>query len=354
MSKNPLDYLPPPKASPLDSWRGLGGWLAGFSIVLGCLLTLTVWLVVKLTGDAWHWGTVLLFAPRWLGLIPWAIGTPLLLFARPWQRWLWITTGVIGGISLMGFNIPIPRWHSQDGTTLRVMTCNIQKDEISLFGIESLIEEYDLDIVFLQEFNSEGTIQWPAGWHAFSDRGQCIGSRFPMTKKAVCQQDPTNDRSRTSGLLATLQLPNQTVNVASLHLLTPRWGLAEVLSQDGTQLDGRFERLKSETDMRSAESEWTRVACDRFGALDIVAGDFNMPVDSRILVRDWGSYRDAFASAGWGLGYTKYETFRGWNLRARIDHILVKPDLVTKWCEVGRDVGSDHRPVIAEIELPSQ
>ena len=350
-STSPLDNLRPSNPSPLDSWRALLKWVAAALVIVGCGITLSVWLIIKLTGDSWHWGTLLLFSPRWLGLIPWAAVIPLLGFSRPWQRWIWVTTGVIGGISLMGFNLPVPTWPQPSIPHVRVITCNVQKDEITLPEIESLIVEVGADIVFLQEFNSAEQMKWPKGWVSFSEGGQCIGSRFPINRTAVCQKDPTADGSRITGLLATLQLEERSLNVASIHLSTPRMGLGDLLGEDGISLEGSFERLKKETDSRSAESEWTRLACDRFGAMDLIAGDFNMPVDSRILTRDWSSYRDAFVSAGWGLGYTKYENYRGWQVRARIDHILISPELSTRWCRVGPDVGSDHRPVLAEIEL---
>ena len=51
----------------------------------------------------------------------------------------------------------------------------------------------------------------------------------------------------------------------------------------------------------------------------IVAGDFNLPVESTIFRRHWGEFTDAFEAAGSGFGWTRQE---GALLRIRIDHIL--------------------------------
>jgi vancomycin resistance protein VanJ len=78
-----------------------------------------------------------------------------------------------------------------------------------------------------------------------------------------------------------------------------------------------------------------------------VAGDFNTPVESRIFQEHWGDFADAFSRVGIGLGTTKYN---GW-IRIRIDHVLTndawRPVRVRLW----EDVGSDHRPLIADLVL---
>ena len=37
-----------------------------------------------------------------------------------------------------------------------------------------------------------------------------------------------------------------------------------------------------------------------------LAGDFNLTAEHPLYRRDWASYRDAFAWAGWGLGHTMF------------------------------------------------
>jgi endonuclease/exonuclease/phosphatase (EEP) superfamily protein YafD len=78
-----------------------------------------------------------------------------------------------------------------------------------------------------------------------------------------------------------------------------------------------------------------------------VAGDFNTPVESRIFQDRWSGLDDAFSRVGAGFGATKYN---GW-IRVRIDHVLTD----SSWRAVGvscwENVGSDHRPLVADLVL---
>ena len=77
----------------------------------------------------------------------------------------------------------------------------------------------------------------------------------------------------------------------------------------------------------------------------VIVGDFNLTDDSAIYRRYWSRYRDAFATAGLGWGYTKFTRRIG----VRIDHVLAGPGWQFRNCWVGPDVGSDHRPVLADV-----
>lgn len=45
---------------------------------------------------------------------------------------------------------------------------------------------------------------------------------------------------------------------------------------------------------------------------------------------------------------------RFWPLALRIDHVLVNGDLCVEHAEVGAPIGSDHRPVVARLQLRPQ
>ena len=79
----------------------------------------------------------------------------------------------------------------------------------------------------------------------------------------------------------------------------------------------------------------------------LVAGDFNMPTESAIFQRYWGSLTDGFEHAGFGFGYSR---LAGW-IRLRIDHILADDSWVVKSAQVLPDYGSDHLPVMVDVEL---
>ena len=79
----------------------------------------------------------------------------------------------------------------------------------------------------------------------------------------------------------------------------------------------------------------------------IVVGDFNSPPESPIYRDAWSGWTNAFSLSGRGFGYTR---MNGW-IRARIDHILTDDrwKVVRAW--VGPGVGSDHKPILAEVRL---
>src|SRR4029079_6713607 len=82
----------------------------------------------------------------------------------------------------------------------------------------------------------------------------------------------------------------------------------------------------------------------------VVLGDFNTPVESRIFRDHWGDLADAFSTAGFGLGMTKYN---GW-IRARIDHVLTSDAWHVDGAHVGPDAYSDHRPLLVDLTLLSR
>jgi endonuclease/exonuclease/phosphatase family metal-dependent hydrolase len=80
----------------------------------------------------------------------------------------------------------------------------------------------------------------------------------------------------------------------------------------------------------------------------IVAGDFNLPVESAIYRRHWADLRNAFSRSGLGTGYSKQTSFWG----SRIDHILTTADIVTEHTWTAASTGSDHLPVLADLSVP--
>lgn len=110
------------------------------------------------------------------------------------------------------------------------------------------------------------------------------------------------------------------------------------LKEGAEQLE-RYRRLR----VRAARD--VRVIADRGHARRIVLGDFNAPPESRIQRQYWVGYDNAFAGAGLGFGFTRYN---GW-IRARIDHVLLAGGLEAVGATVAEDVGSDHRPVLVRI-----
>ena len=151
----------------------------------------------------------------------------------------------------------------------------------------------------------------------------------------------------------------------NLHLETARKGLESLLGSEGLVPDiatgvpspeqgqrvsqSGIDPVALNARVREGEAErasvWSARKMDEVPV--IIAGDFNMPVESSIYRRYWSGLTNAFDSKGLGFGFSKHE---GSLLRLRIDHVLSAP----KWFRVrgawvGADVGSDHRPMIADV-----
>jgi endonuclease/exonuclease/phosphatase (EEP) superfamily protein YafD len=113
---------------------------------------------------------------------------------------------------------------------------------------------------------------------------------------------------------------------------------------DSAMLDAEIEdrRLESEDACRFAR---------RLGAKAILAGDFNLPVDSAIYREHWSGFHDAFSDAGLGFGYTEWPRMRRCIFGVRIDHVLTGDGWRCRRCWVGPDVGSDHLPLLADLSF---
>ena len=61
--------------------------------------------------------------------------------------------------------------------------------------------------------------------------------------------------------------------------------------------------------------------------------------------RDWAGYTNAFSRTRWGPGHTMFTRRIG----LRIDHLLAGAGWRPERCRVGPEVGSAHRPLVAEF-----
>ena len=143
----------------------------------------------------------------------------------------------------------------------------------------------------------------------------------------------------------TLETPSGPLNVFAVHLETPREGLAAVMEDGLDSIPLLRENMKQRWSESKDAADWVAESTIPY----IIAGDFNMPADSPIYARDWSRFLNAFSAAGMGYGHTKYTRYFG----VRIDHILCGPGWIARRCGVGPPVGSDHHPVVADLEWTS-
>jgi endonuclease/exonuclease/phosphatase family metal-dependent hydrolase len=214
-----------------------------------------------------------------------------------------------------------------------------------------MIEETRADVIGFQECGSALASAVRAlpeiAWSTSVQDGLCLVSRYPII--ASRQLDRENIRAAGGAgvvIAYTIDLGGREVHLTNLHLDTPREGLSPV--REGNISEG-FGKLQSKSLVRDIESRQARAWVDADDGAIVVLGDFNLPAESAIYRLHWGDMLNAFSYSGSGFGFTRYA---GW-IRARIDHILVGDGIHIVRAFVGPDFGSDHRPMIADLILPT-
>jgi endonuclease/exonuclease/phosphatase (EEP) superfamily protein YafD len=239
-----------------------------------------------------------------------------------------------------------------DALPLRVVTFNVDGGAQVVPQLDALLADWRPDLFAAQECGDElaAALRARTGWTFDQVGGLCLLSRYPVVSRSVMDRRVLsairNGGAQIGGSGAVvryaIRTPMGLVHFTNVHLETPRWGLQDLVQ--GRHLDPT--RLELNTQLRDVESDLARRYVDAGGGHAIVAGDFNTPSESRIFRRHWGDLTDAFTAAGVGLGMTKYN---GW-IRVRIDHVLADPSLRIVGARVGQDAGSDHLPLIVDIE----
>jgi endonuclease/exonuclease/phosphatase (EEP) superfamily protein YafD len=299
-------------------------------------------------GERWWPATVFLFGPRWLLLLPLAVLLPAAALLRPRMLAPLLAAAVVVLGPVLGLRVHWRQWGSEsaDAPGLRVVTLNADGGERVVGQLPRLLAELQPDVLVLQECAGvlADAVGRAPGWFHHADQELCLLSRYPITRAVMMDRSSLEEVSADgfggSGFVITYTLaaPFGPVSLTNLHLETPRKGFDFLRRLDP---DG----LGSNTLLREIESHRARQWVDRAGAAALVAGDFNLPVESSIFREAWGDFGDAFSEAGMGFGMTKYN---GW-VRARIDHVLLGRGWRAVRASVGPDVGSDHRPVVADL-----
>lgn len=287
---------------------------------------------------------LLLYGPRWVAAPPLALLVPLALALR--LRWcaLPLSLGLYSLAAISGVNVPWERLlvpGGSPGEPIRVLTCNVQGRDLKVPALAAFIRESRPDVVCLQEcppFELAGALGL-GGWSSRSAGEFQVISRHPIV--AFEQLRAGEAGSRLVAVRARLERSGRRIPVASVHLMTPRSGLEEIIAHRWEGLP----RFRAVTTVQDLESRRLRRLADEAPDAAVLAGDFNLAAEQPVFRRDWSDLRDAFSWTGWGSGHTMFTRSIG----LRIDHILCGPSWTPRSCEVGPDVGSAHRPVVAEL-----
>lgn len=338
-------------AAPATGIPAAGRWrrrLALTVMVLAWLYlagVLAAWGLLR-EADLWWPATLLMFSPRWLLAFPAVLLLPLVLLLRRRALLPTLVALVLALGPVSGFCIPWQRLHSAPPASLRVrvLTCNMHYRRPDPDNLDRLVTEARPDIVALQE--------WP-GWkrsrvlaesdlHVHKTDRLFLASRYPLRRVVELGEHSMTERGSVTRY--ELETPNGPITILSLHLASPRQELYETLHN----WEKGSEDLKGNSELRWKQHGYLRDQADEVSGPLLLAGDFNTPPESAIFRALWGGYSDAFSEAGLGWGYTFY----GGRTTVRIDHILAGTGWHCERCWVGPDVGSPHRPVLADLTRP--
>ncbi|MCU0620583.1 MAG: endonuclease/exonuclease/phosphatase family protein [Gemmatimonadales bacterium] len=317
--------------------------LAGAALAVVLAGALLLWGL----GDR-HWlGTVALFAGRWPWLVPALV---LLPFAVLWRRRALWPLGLALGLGLfpvMGARLGWRRALSVPPDRLRVITYNVAAGQRGVPSLPEIVARWAPDVIAIQECGAGVRASLGAldGW-AVDSTHVCLASRYPLLAVHRMPNEQFHGPGG-AGYVATYELatPHGTVWFTNLHLETPRDGLEVLL---GASLRRAIPEVHANTLLRDIESVQARRFIDSLPGPRLVAGDFNMPVESALWRRHWGDLLDAHDAAGTGFGWSKRD---GW-IRSRIDHVLSDGAWQPRRAMVGPDYGSDHDPLIVDFAPP--
>ncbi len=298
-------------------------------------------------GDLWWPATVWQFLPRWPLALPPALLAPAAVVLRRRSLGPLLLATILPLGPVMGLNIPwgTLRPAGPGGARLCVVTCNLHYTRPELSALVQLVAAARPDVLALQNMSGTALAEQAVGpgWHAHRGPGLLLVSRYPI-RSAECLGDESTGESGAA-MRYELDTPAGTVSLFQLHFASPRKGLWSAAGER----PGGTAALEAQSALRRRQSENLARAAGRVPGPVLLAGDFNTPPQSAIFRQVWADYTDAFAAAGWGWGYT----FISRRALGRIDHILMGPGWRCDRCWVGPDVGSPHRPVIAELTWSS-
>lgn len=225
--------------------------------------------------------------------------------------------------------------HGCAGPVFTVATANVQFSNTQPEKFRAWLATQPADFLVIQEVTEawaaelEAQTSYPHR-HVISREdpyGLALLSRWPM--ESVALMDLAGDG--LPSLAGIVDADGQRIRFLGLHT---HWPLTPALAA------ARDEALQGAAQLASAAD------------LPVVLlGDLNLTPDSPAFGRllDEGGLRDVMQGRGWRP--TWLSGF--WPLSLRIDHVLVSSGLCVEHAEVGPEIGSDHRPVVARLRSRS-
>jgi endonuclease/exonuclease/phosphatase (EEP) superfamily protein YafD len=293
-------------------------------LLLASVLGSWLWLFDLLTNFRLHFAVLLLVTSIASG------------FCRAWR------SAAIGLLCVAIVAIPaVPYVRDRASTaqpgksTLRLVTFNVWHHNTEIGRIAQFLEEAHADILVIEEatpmharFLRQQLISYPyALLDGTSDDGTIVFSRWPLREAQYVELVDGGARAA----ILQVQWHDQLIQVIGTHL---HWPLGRSVAR-----------------YRNSELKvLAKVAANAAAQPLLVAGDFN--------ITPWSSFYREFvrdsqlhdADLGQGL-QASWPSVLGPLLGIRIDHCLHSPHWQTIATRTGPELGSDHLPVIADLQL---
>lgn len=215
-----------------------------------------------------------------------------------------------------------------------LLTLNVLQDNRDYGRTAELIRRVDPDLLLLTETDQAWVDALATVLSAYPGRidraldntyGILFASKLPMSNASI--QDIA--QADTPSVLATLQAGEHAFRMIGLHPRPPK--------------------PRQDTEERDAEIIIAARQSREVGMPVLAMGDFNDVAwsDTTSLFKDIGGFLDARTGRGTYATFPADMVWLGWPL----DHLFVTEEFLLADMHVGKSVGSDHRPVIAELCL---
>jgi vancomycin resistance protein VanJ len=326
---------------------GLARVVAATTALYALGLAVAWWFTTRVA-EGWWLSTILLYVPRLLYALPLVLLSPLAVWkARralgPQAGCLLFVLGPLMGWQAPGRGEPPPA----GAAPMRVLTYNLGFSPRSTVALMVAAARLQPDVIVAQE--SRDLTELFPGWRTYHEGEHFLATRLPLLAAETRPYLP--DRPWRRGARYRLQGPTGSFTLYALHLDTPRRAFEPLKAE----LRAGFVRwpnlgpaarvIASDAERRSLEARRARVWVDETTEPCIIVGDFNGPPDTPLCRRLWGGFRDAFAVAGSGYGYTAHAPWP-W---VRIDRILATRQWHVSRAETAPGSGRDHLPLFADL-----
>ena len=257
------------------------------------------------------------------------------------QPWLWLSLGffALQSSQILPWYLPAGMTFGRPGAadtgeSLRVLVANVSAQNRSYAAVRSLVEQADPDLAIFMEVDEDWQTQLDSlnaqlPYHM----GQALP--FYLGLLVYSKQPLQNPRVELFGteqnisLLGTLSFNDRPLSLIATHPLPPI--RADLFHHRNQQLFAIGEYARS------------------LAGPVLLAGDFNVSLWSPYYRQLERRSRLHNARRGFGILPTWSPLHPSWMLSLPIDHALVSKELVATRVEVGPDIGSDHRPLIADL-----